>query len=156
MNSSELNITLINIVKHLQDESFISFIDWNSQVCSINDLEIFSSIVLPTLSTGISIEEFLKVLESFKVTYCLSKSELVIIFPYEKPQQVKRSRSGNPIFKRFDEIEAKQVKLLHSILRAREKLKVAIRINDQIKSELRKSGEYQKFLLKGTSLLRMN
>lgn len=153
MNSAHLHISLMKIIKHLQEESFIPFIDWNSQVCSINDLEIFSSIVLPTLFKGISTEEFLKVLDSYEISYCLSKSELVIIFPCEKPKQVKRSRSGNPILKRFDEIEAKQAKLMESILRAREKLKLAIRINDKIKSELRKSDQYQKFLLEGNSVL---
>lgn len=152
MNLSKTQITIADIFNHLQEESFSKIISWKGQVCTILNLEIFTSVALSTLFSSCTLELFLEILDNNRIKYFQSVNDLTIIFPDDKEKQVKRSRSGNPIFKKFDEIEAKQARLFASILRAQEKLERAIRINNQIKLELKKSDQYQKFLLGGKTL----
>lgn len=152
MSLSNTHLTISEIQKHLKEESFNKIIEWKGMVCTILNLEIFTSVVLSTLFNNCTIEMLLEALDHSKVKYYLSENDLVIIFPDDKEKQIKRSRNGNPIFKKFDEIEAKQARLFASILRAQEKLERAIRINNQIKMELKKSDQYQKHLLGGKTL----
>ena len=139
------------IIAHLQENSFNSFIEWNGMNCKISNLEIFPSVVLSTMINGYTLDSFTKELESHSIRHILKKNSLTIFFPNIKQKIRRRSRSGNSILNKFDDIEMKQEKLFASILRAQEKLERAIRINKQIKIELKKSDEYQRNLLEERS-----
>jgi hypothetical protein len=145
------NNTITEIISHLQENSFNSFITWSGQNCLITNLEIFPSVVLTTLFKGYTLETFTQLLETLSIKYTLKKNTLKIIFPNIKQKIRKRSRSGNSILGKFSEIELKQEKLFAAILRAQEKLERAIRINKQIKLELKKSDEYQRNLIEEKS-----
>lgn len=139
------------IIAHLKENSFNSFITWDGMNCVISNLEIFPSVVLSTLINGYTLDSFIKELETNSIKHILKNNSLSIYFPNIKQKVRRRSRSGNPILNRLEEIEIKQESLFAAILRAQEKLERAIRINKQIKIELKKSDEYQRNLIEERS-----
>ena len=150
MHETSKNI-VTEIIAHLKENSFNTFIVWNGMNCVISNLEIFPSVVLSTLINGYTLDSFIKELQTYSIKHILKDNSLSISFPCIKQKLRRRSRSVNPILNRFEEIEIKQERLFSAILRAQEKLERAIRINKQIKIELKKSDDYQRNLIEERS-----
>ncbi|OMJ76080.1 hypothetical protein SteCoe_24643 [Stentor coeruleus] len=135
------------IIRHLKEASFKPFINWKGQMCCISNMDLFASIVLPTLNSKYTIESFTQLLRSFNISFKKTNTSLKIICPEAHGKLRSRSRSQNPIMKSIEEIEIKQDKLYSAIARTQEKLERALKINRQIKFELKKSEEFQKRII---------
>jgi hypothetical protein len=110
-------------------------------------MDLFASIVLPTLNSKYTVESFTQLLKNLNIAFKKSDTSLKIICPGAHGKLRSRSRSQNPIMKSIEEIEIKQEKLYSAIVRTQEKLERALKINRQIKFELKKSEEFQKRII---------
>lgn len=135
------------IIRHLQEASFRPFINWKGRMCCISNMDLFASIVLPTLNSKYTVESFTQLLKNLNIAFKKSDTFLKIICPGPHGKLRSRSRSQNPIMKSIEEIEIKQEKLYSTIVRTQEKLERALKINRQIKFELKKSEEFQKRII---------
>ncbi|OMJ88820.1 hypothetical protein SteCoe_9117 [Stentor coeruleus] len=148
MNNDSTEIDSVGvIIRHLQEASFKPFINWKGRMCCISNMDLFASIVLPTLNSKYTIESFIQLLRGLNIAFKKSDTFLKIICPGIHGKLRSRSRSQNPIMKSFDKIEIKQEKLYSTIVRTQEKLERALKINRQIKLELKKSEEFQKRII---------
>jgi hypothetical protein len=149
MNTRETRRSrLTAIVDHIKDRSFKAFIAWKGETCTVNDLELFESIVISTLMPDATLSTFFAVLNELRIRHSFpSETVLQIFFPARPKQKLVQPISTNPILRHIDEIEIRQERLYHAIVRVKEKMERAIKINRQIKIEFRKSEEFQlKFL----------
>jgi hypothetical protein len=135
------------IMSHLREVSFKSFISWRGTKCTINNLDLFSTVVMTTLNPCYTFPEFIELLNNQNIKYKQTKRTLKILFPTARATVAKKSSSTSFILKNMEEMEFKQEKLYQSILRAKDKLERALRVNKQIKIELKKSEELQKSMI---------
>ena len=137
--------TLENIILHLQEISFASFISWKDNKCIVHNTELFQEIVLPTLIPSCTMEKFFGVLRKYRLPFKCTYKRYKIVFPDEISILNHKSRFGKyqNILEEIKPIDKNKKILESAIASLQAKLFNVTRINSRINYELQKSKDKQ-------------